>query len=87
MARDLAANPVSGIMVQLSGNAHCANFGAFATPERNVIFDVRDFDETLLGPWEWNLKRLVVSLVPRAATPEATQKRSDERRVTPWKHT
>ncbi|MDQ2857579.1 MAG: DUF2252 domain-containing protein [Candidatus Eremiobacteraeota bacterium] len=63
MARDLAATPVSGIMVQLSGDAHCANFGAFATPERNVIFEVRDFDETLLGPWEWDLKRLVVSLI------------------------
>ncbi len=45
MARDLAATPFSGIMVQLSGDAHCANFGAFAIPERNVIFDVRDFDD------------------------------------------
>ena len=63
MAADLAETPVSGIVVQLSGDAHCGNFGAFATPERNVIFDVRDFDETLPGPWEWDLKRLAASLV------------------------
>jgi len=63
MAADLRDTPVSGIDVQLSGDAHCANFGAFATPERNVIFDVRDFDETLRGPWEWDLKRLAASLV------------------------
>jgi uncharacterized protein (DUF2252 family) len=63
MAADLAATPVSGMEVQLSGDAHCANFGAFATPERNTIFDVRDFDETLRGPWEWDVKRLAASLV------------------------
>jgi uncharacterized protein (DUF2252 family) len=63
MAFDLAETPVSGFTVQLSGDAHCANFGAFATPERNLIFDVRDFDETLVGPWEWDLKRLAASLV------------------------
>ena len=63
MALDLARTPVSGFDVQLSGDAHCGNFGAFATPERNLIFDVRDFDETLPGPWEWDLKRLAASLV------------------------
>jgi uncharacterized protein (DUF2252 family) len=63
MAFDLAQTPVSGFTVQLSGDAHCANFGAYATPERNLIFDVRDFDETLPGPWEWDLKRLAASLV------------------------
>ena len=63
MAFDLADTPVSGFTVQLSGDAHCGNFGAFATPERNLIFDVRDFDETLPGPWEWDLKRLAASLV------------------------
>ena len=63
MAFDLAETPVSGIVVQVSGDAHCGNFGAFATPERNVIFDVRDFDETLPGPWEWDVKRLAASLV------------------------
>jgi uncharacterized protein (DUF2252 family) len=63
MAADLARTPSTGIHVQLSGDAHCANFGAFATAERNVIFDVRDFDETLIGPWEWDLKRLAASLI------------------------
>lgn len=63
MAADLAGTPVTGIEVQLSGDAHCANFGAFATPERNTIFDLRDFDETLRGPWEWDVKRLAASLV------------------------
>ena len=63
MAFDLANTPVSGFTVQLSGDAHCGNFGAFATPERNLIFDVRDFDETLPGPWEWDVKRLAASLV------------------------
>jgi uncharacterized protein (DUF2252 family) len=63
MAADLAQTPVTGMEVQLSGDAHCANFGAFATPERNTIFDVRDFDETLRGPWEWDVKRLAASLV------------------------
>jgi uncharacterized protein (DUF2252 family) len=63
MALDLADTPESGFDVQLSGDAHCGNFGAFATPERNLIFDVRDFDETLPGPWEWDLKRLAASLV------------------------
>jgi uncharacterized protein (DUF2252 family) len=63
MAFDLARTPVTGISVQLSGDAHCGNFGAFATPERNLIFDVRDFDETLPGPWEWDVKRLAASFV------------------------
>jgi len=63
MAADLAATPVSGITTQICGDAHCANFGGFATPEGNVIFDVNDFDETLPGPWEWDVKRLAASLV------------------------
>jgi uncharacterized protein (DUF2252 family) len=63
MAHDLAATPVSGIRVQLAGDAHLGNFGVFATPERDQVFDVNDFDETLPGPWEWDLKRLAVSLV------------------------
>jgi uncharacterized protein (DUF2252 family) len=62
MAADLARTPVTGLRVQLCGDAHCLNFGAFATPERRVIFDVTDFDETTPGPWEWDLKRLAVSL-------------------------
>jgi uncharacterized protein (DUF2252 family) len=63
MAADLATMPVSGIMVQACGDAHLSNFGGFATPERRVIFDINDFDETLPGSWEWDLKRLVASVV------------------------
>lgn len=66
MASDLARTPVSGIDVQLCGDAHIANFGLFATPERNLVFDVNDFDETLRGPWEWDVKRLATSLVVAA---------------------
>ncbi len=73
MALDLARTPTSGILVQVSGDAHCANFGAFATPERNIIFDVRDFDETLRGPWEWDLKRLCASLVLAARDIDAAK--------------
>ncbi len=63
MASDLANTPVSGIMMQICGDAHLSNFGFFATPERDVVFDVNDFDETLSGPWEWDLKRLAASIV------------------------
>ncbi len=63
MADDLAETPVSGLMVQACGDAHLANFGIFATAERHLVFDLNDFDETLPGPWEWDLKRLAASLV------------------------
>ncbi|MGO9056040.1 MAG: DUF2252 domain-containing protein, partial [Candidatus Binataceae bacterium] len=63
MAADLAHTPVSGLRVQACGDAHLLNFGAFATPERNVIFDINDLDETLPAPWEWDLKRLTTSVV------------------------
>lgn len=63
MAADLASTPISRVKVQVCGDCHALNFGAFATPERNVVFDLNDFDETLPGPWEWDLKRLAVSLV------------------------
>ena len=63
MANDLAGTPDSGIQAQLCGDAHLSNFGGFASPERTLIFDVNDFDETLPGPWEWDLKRLAASLV------------------------
>jgi len=62
MAADLAATPTSGLRVQLCGDAHLSNFGAFASPERRLIFDVNDFDETLPGPFEWDVKRLAASL-------------------------
>src|SRR3954452_21971872 len=63
MAADLAETPVSGIRVQACGDCHLVNFGAFAPPERNIIFDINDFDETLPAPWEWDLKRLAASFV------------------------
>jgi len=62
MAADLATTPTSGLRVQLCGDAHLANFGAFASPERRLVFDVNDFDETLPGPFEWDVKRLAASL-------------------------
>ena len=61
MAADLASSPRSGITVQLCGDAHLSNFGVFGTPERKMIFDINDFDETMPGPWEWDLKRLAAS--------------------------
>ena len=62
MASDLAPTPTSGIEVQICGDAHLSNFGVFGTPERGMLFDVNDFDETLAGPWEWDVKRLAASL-------------------------
>jgi len=62
MAADLAATPTTGITVQACGDAHLANFGGFAAPDRRLIFDINDFDETLPGPWEWDVKRLAASL-------------------------
>ncbi len=63
MAADLARTPSTGLHVQLCGDAHMANFGVFASPERRLLFDVNDFDETTPGPWEWDLKRLAASAV------------------------
>ena len=66
MAGDLASQPDSGLTVQLCGDAHVLNFGLWATPERNLAFDLRDFDETLPGPFEWDVKRFAASLVVAA---------------------
>ncbi len=63
MAADLATTPVTGIRVQACGDSHLCNFGAYATPERRVIFDINDLDETLPAPWEWDVKRLATSFV------------------------
>ncbi len=63
MAHDLAPTPRSGLTVQCCGDAHLSNFGVFASPERRLMFDVNDFDETLPGPWEWDVKRLAVSML------------------------
>ena len=63
MAEDLSHSPSTGLTVQACGDAHLANLGVFATPERNFVFDLNDFDETLPGPWEWDIKRLAASFV------------------------
>ncbi len=63
MAADLSTTPATGIRVQACGDCHLLNFGGFATPERNIIFDINDFDETLPAPWEWDVKRLAASFV------------------------
>src|SRR5215216_7601959 len=63
MANDLASIPKTGIQAQLCGEAHLMNFGAYASPERALLFDLNDFDETLPGPWEWDVKRLAASFV------------------------
>ena len=63
MASDLARTPRSGFIVQCCGDAHLSNFGVFASPERRLVFDINDFDETLPGPWEWDVKRLAASML------------------------
>lgn len=63
MAADLASTPSSGVRVQACGDAHLLNFGGFATPERQIVFDINDLDETLPAPWEWDVKRLTASVV------------------------
>ncbi|HET6965283.1 MAG TPA: DUF2252 domain-containing protein [Acidimicrobiales bacterium] len=68
MAADLARTPATGVTLQICGDAHLLNFGMFATPERNLVFDLNDFDETQPGSWEWDLKRLAASLVIAART-------------------
>ena len=63
MAWDLSRTPTTGVNVQACGDAHCYNLGLYASPERRAVFDINDFDETLPGPWEWDLKRLAVSVL------------------------
>jgi uncharacterized protein (DUF2252 family) len=78
MASDLATTPRSGLQVQLCGDAHLANFGMFGTAERNLVFDINDFDETHPGPWEWDLKRLAASLAVAARDRDFSAARSRE---------
>jgi uncharacterized protein (DUF2252 family) len=80
MAHDLAATPRSGLTVQCCGDAHLSNFGVFASPERRLVFDINDFDETLPGPWEWDLKRLAASMLI-AARDNGYRRRDQERAV------
>ncbi len=75
MADDLASTPSIGYAVQACGDCHLLNFGAFATPERNIVFDLNDFDETFPAPWEWDLKRLAASFA--IASRNNGHKRSD----------
>jgi uncharacterized protein (DUF2252 family) len=79
MADDLSRTPRSGLTVQACGDAHLANFGAFASPERRLVFDINDFDETAPGPWEWDVKRLATSLEIAARSNEYPAK--DRRRI------
>jgi uncharacterized protein (DUF2252 family) len=76
MASDLAATPTTGLRVQACGDCHLLNFGLFATPERNLIFDLNDFDETLPAPWEWDVKRLAVSFAVAARDIHLTDKQA-----------
>jgi uncharacterized protein (DUF2252 family) len=78
MASDLAGTPRSGITVQACGDAHLSNFGGFASPERDLIFDVNDFDETLPGPWEWDVKRLAASIAIAGREKDFTAKQRCE---------
>ena len=78
MANDLAGTPTSGITVQLCGDAHLVNFGLFGTPERDLVFDVNDFDETLPGPWEWDVKRLAASVAVAARQNGFTQEQQHQ---------
>jgi uncharacterized protein (DUF2252 family) len=79
MANDLAATPQSGLRVQCCGDAHLSNFGVFASPDRRLVFDLNDFDETLPGPWEWDVKRLAVSVLIAAQDNEF--RRKDQQRA------
>src|SRR5580658_6757273 len=74
MAWDLSKTPTTGIRVQACGDCHAANFGGFGSPERRLVFDLNDFDETLHAPWEWDLKRLATSFVLAARNNGATDR-------------
>lgn len=78
MARDLSFTPASGINVQICGDCHLMNFGGFATPERHVVMDINDFDETHPGPWEWDLKRLAVSFILAARDKGFSRSNADD---------
>jgi uncharacterized protein (DUF2252 family) len=77
MAMDLSSNPVTGLRVQACGDAHVTNFGKFASPERKLVFDINDFDETVPGPWEWDVKRLCASLHVVARQRDFSRKQCD----------
>jgi uncharacterized protein (DUF2252 family) len=87
MASDLAATPRSGLPVQVCGDAHLSNFGVFASPERQLMFDINDFDETLPGPWEWDVKRLAASFEIAGRGPWVRSRRSGARSCWRWPRT
>ena len=74
MAADLAGTPNTGIAVQACGDCHLMNFGAYTTEERNFVFDICDFDETLRAPWEWDVKRLAASFIVAGRDIELTER-------------
>lgn len=76
MAADLARQTATGLNVQVCGDCHLLNFGGFATPERNIIFDINDFDETTIAPWEWDVKRLAASFMIAARSKGLSRKKS-----------
>lgn len=78
MAADLAGSPASGLVAQLCGDAHAANFGLYGTPEGEIVMDINDFDETIPGPWEWDLKRLAASIVLAGREGDISDKRCQE---------
>src|SRR6201995_2949851 len=78
MARDLSSTPISGITVQACGDCHLMNFGCFATPERTLVADMNDFDETNPGPWEWDLKRLATSFMLACRSKNFSEKLSHD---------
>ena len=90
MAVDLAGTPTTGFRVQACGDAHLGNFRCFATPERRVIFDINDLDETLPAPWEWDVKRLAVSFVlacrTNASATSRRRRRADLCPIVPRTH-
>ena len=81
MAADLAPTPRTGFIVQCCGDAHLSNFGLYASPERRLVFDINDFDETLPGPWEWDVKRLAVSMLICARSSGFTVAEQERRRA------
>jgi uncharacterized protein (DUF2252 family) len=78
MANDLAQTPSSGLRTQCCGDAHLSNFGVFASPERRLVFDINDFDETLPGPWEWDVKRLATSILIASQSRDFAAKDQDQ---------
>jgi uncharacterized protein (DUF2252 family) len=78
MAADLRSTATAGLQTQLCGDAHLSNFGAYASPERRLVFDINDFDETLAGPFEWDVKRLAASMVIAAQDNGFSKKQSQK---------